>query len=148
MFLNKSSFVGAVCLFALGSLPLPAFANPVSEADKTITFELNNAEALDGACRLSFLIRNGLDVAIKAMGVEIVILNKKGLAQDLMVLNTGALSEGKRRLRQFDLPGVPCSGLGEILINDVSECDAQGMTPAGCLAALSTESKVEIGLGL
>ena len=144
---EKSFLFGLAGLIMLGAAP--AMANDAqAQADRSIALELNNAQPSGEACRLSFLIRNDLGTPLADMGIEIVILDDKGLAQDLMVLSTGTLSDGKRRLRQFDLPNVDCSALGEILINDVSDCQAVGMTAPACLAALRPSSKIAIKLGL
>lgn len=118
------------------------------EQDNSISIELNNAQSLNEACRLSFLVRNDLGAPLQELGLEIVILDSDGLAQDLMVLNTGSLTPGKRRLRQFDLPDLDCDKIGEILINDISECQSDAMTPAACLAALRLSHRTEIKLGL
>ncbi|WP_321446510.1 hypothetical protein [uncultured Cohaesibacter sp.] len=145
--IRKSFLIGFSCLFPLLHASAQA-TEAAPDSDRVISVELNNAQALEGACRLSFLIRNDLGVPLETMGIEIVMLDKKGLAQDLMVLSTGALSQGKRRLRQFDLPDVDCDALSEILINDVSDCQAEGMTASGCLAALRPSSRAKIKLGL
>jgi hypothetical protein len=94
------------------------------------------------------MVRNGLAVPVKDVGLEVVLLNKDGLAQDFMMLRTGELIKGKRRVRQFDLPDVSCGDIGEILINDVADCQGEGLNPANCLAVLSASSRTSIKLGL
>lgn len=135
----------AAAILSIGML-VPSTAP--AQSSGTIELQLNNAVNHDGVCRLSFMIRNSLPVAIKDAALEIVLLDKKGLAQDFMMLRTSQLSKGKRRIRQFDLPGVDCAELGEVLINDVAECQGEGLTNASCLAALTTSSKTTIKLGL
>lgn len=131
---------------------LPSFAETAKSAEAatggSLDLQLNNATSRDGVCRLSFLVRNGLDVAVRDLGLEIVLMNSEGLAQDFMMLRTGELAKGKRRVRQFDLPDVNCSDLGEVLINDVADCQGEGLDNARCLAVLRPSSKTAIKLGL
>lgn len=122
----------------------PAFG----QSSGALDLQLNNAVSHDGVCRLSFLVRNGLDVALKDLGLEIVLLDKDGLARNFMMLRTGELIRGKRRVRQFDLPDVDCATIGEVLVNDVADCQGDGLTSASCLAALKPSSKTAIKLGL
>ena len=133
----------AGCGFLL--LPQEALAQ---EHGKSISIELNKAQPLKDACRISFIVRNDLGAPLQELGIEIVVLDRDGLAQELMVLKTGSLREGKRRLRQFDLPQTDCGQIGEILINDVSECQADGMTAASCLDVIRPTHKTNIKLGL
>lgn len=126
------------------ALVQPALAQQGGSLD----LELNNSVQHDGVCRLSFMVRNGLTVPVKDVGLEVVLLNKDGLAQDFMMLRTGELIKGKRRVRQFDLPDVSCGDIGEILINDVADCQGEGLNPASCLAVLSVSSRTSIKLGL
>ena len=116
--------------------------------DASIALELNNATDYDSVCRLSFMVRNGLDTAIDDMGLEIVLLSSEGLAQDFMMLRTGSLIAGKRRVRQFDLPDVSCGDIGEVLINDVADCQGEGLTASSCLGVLDLSTKTDIKFGL
>lgn len=130
-------------------MPLPALsAGANADSDKKITLELNNLTQHDNVCRLSFMVHNGLDSVLTDLGLEIVLMDTNGLAQDFMMLRTGRLVSDKRRVRQFDLPDVVCSSLGEILINDVSDCQGEGLTPESCLGVLNPISKSKVKLGL
>ena len=132
----------------LASAPAYAAETKAAGQNNTIAIELNNASQQEDVCRLSFLVRNGFDKTLKDIGIEIVLLSQGGLAQDFMMLRTGELSAGKRRVRQFDLPDVACADLGEILINDVSDCQGDGLSAPFCLAALRPSSRISVKLGL
>ncbi|WP_319529967.1 hypothetical protein [uncultured Cohaesibacter sp.] len=135
--------VTALCLASLLSVAVTEAA-----AEGTLGLELNNAVNHDSVCRLSFMVHNGLDVQLETLGLEVVLLDKQGLAQDFLMLRSGNLPTGKRRVRQFDLPDVNCNNLGEVLINDVAECTAEGLDANGCLAILTPSSRIAIKLGL
>ncbi|WP_319530400.1 hypothetical protein [uncultured Cohaesibacter sp.] len=138
-------------LLAPMSVMLLASVSPAASSGE-IEVELNNAIQKEQTCRLSFLVRNGLEMTIGDLGVEVVLLDDAGLARDFMTLRTGRLPSGKRRVRQFDLPDVACAELGEILINDVADCQAEkegeSLSPDRCLEALRVQSRIAIGLGL
>ncbi len=119
-----------------------------ASANGTLGIELNNAVNHDSVCRLSFQIHNGLDHPLEAIGLEVVLLDKEGLATDFLMLRAGNMPKGKRRIRQFNLPDVNCNTLGEVLINDISECAAGDLDANGCLAALVPSSRIDIKLGL
>ena len=151
MFLRKivkSCKLGLVTSLVLLPALSASAADKDKDKDKDIRLELNNAQDQDSVCRLSFLVRNGLETTLDDMGLEIVLLNRDGLAQDFLMLRTGPLIAGKRRVRQFDLPDTTCSNIGEVLINDVSDCQGAGLDASACLAALKTSSKTAIKLGL
>ncbi len=149
MVCRQSILFGLCCSLLIGGAASANAAAPgVGEKNPSISIELNNAQPVDNACRLSFLIQNSLGSPLDAMSLEIVILDNAGLVQDLMVLSTGALAKDKRRLRQFDLPGGGCEDLGEILINDVADCQGETVTKDVCLKALEPSSKTRIKLGL
>lgn len=123
------------------------------EQDQKLIIDLQKAEQLQKACRISFLFQNKLPHPLKDMILDTAVLDKDGLAQQFLMLQTGALSLGKRRIRQYDLENIKCQDVGEILINDIAEC--QGVSPEkdkitaeSCLSALSTSSRSKIKLGL
>lgn len=141
---------GLLALAASITLVTSAFAQqPAAKgATESLTLELNNARQSEDICRLSFMIGNQLGTTLEDIGLEVVLLDKNGLAQDFLLLRSGRLTEGKRRIRQFDLQGVSCTDLGEILVNDVSDCQGTGLDANLCLDALSTSSRAGIKLGV
>ncbi|MCV6577492.1 MAG: hypothetical protein OIF58_17345 [Cohaesibacter sp.] len=135
-------------ILSLAFVLMPLFGAAHAQGSQSLDLELNNSVQHDGVCRLSFMVRNGLSVPVTDLGLEVVLLNKDGLAQDFMMLRTGELISGKRRIRQFDLPDIACGDIGEILINDVADCQGEDLTPASCLVKLKPSSRTAIKLGL
>ena len=50
------------------------------------------------------------------------------------------------RVRQFDLPGITCQSLGQVLFNGANSCVEQGEEIGVCNSALSTSSRVDVEL--
>lgn len=107
-----------------------------------LMLELNAAQDQDGACRLTFVAENRLGAALEAVVFEAVFFSTAGTVDRLTLLDFQDLPEGRRRVRQFDLPGTGCAALGQILFNAASECRGPGVAPGLCMAALDLRSRV------
>jgi len=146
MSLSRGLLAFAASIFLVTSAEAQQTAAKGSSEE--LSLELNNARQSEDICRLTFMIGNQLGTTLEDIGLEVVLLDKNGLAQDFLLLRSGRLTEGKRRIRQFDLQGVSCTDLGEILVNDVSDCQGAGLDAKLCLGALSTSSRAGIKLGV
>ena len=62
----------------------------------------------------------------------------------LTMLDYGALPAGRPRVRQFDLAGQRCDGIGGVLINGIGTCEGDGLTPSACLDGLRLSSDTDI----
>ena len=86
----------------------------------------------EGGCRLIFVLQNDLGAALER------------LVASLTLFDFGALPEGRPRVRQFDLAGQGCDGIGAVLINGIGTCDGAGLAPGACIGALHLASETEI----
>jgi hypothetical protein len=132
-------------------LPLGAMAQGMpAPADKPaagkVAVELNNLEQADKACRVTFVVTNGLAAEIGELALETVLFDRANVVQRFVVLKSGRLPAGRTRVRQFDLPELSCDRIGRILVNDVTECSAAQMSPAACIAAVAVSSRAKVGL--
>lgn len=118
------------------------------EAKQELMLELNNAQQVESGCRVSFLFHNTLAGTISDVAMEVAIMDKAQMTQDFLLISTGRLTQGKRRILQYDLPDIACADIGTILINDVSDCQINEMTAAQCLDAIRPSSRIDIKLGL
>lgn len=107
-----------------------------------LVLELNRIDPLDGACRLTFLTHNTLGTDLDALSVETVLIDTEGRVERLTLFDFGALPDGVPRVRQFDIPGLACEGLGRVLINGVATCSPGEACAAGL--ELSTRTSVEV----
>lgn len=108
-----------------------------------LVLELNSAEPVDGACRISLLVENHLPADIAALEIEAVLFGRDGKVARLLTLDLQDAPRGRPRLRQFDLPGMDCGALGRVLINAVSGCSGEGLDGPGCLRALAPRSRLD-----
>lgn len=123
-----------------GETSAPA-QNPTATAVGKIQIELNRTDQIEGACRLTFTAQNGLAVDLSGMVLETVLFDATGGVITLSLFDFQSLPKDKPRVRQFDLAGTQCEGLGQILINGVARCD--GADPATCQGALHLGSRTK-----
>lgn len=108
---------------------------------------LNTAENTEsGGCRLTFVIRNGLDASLDKLVAEAVLFDTDGHVITLTLFDFGGLPEGRPRVRQFDLAGQSCDTIGAVLINDIATCEGAGLAPGACVSGLrlSTRTAIEV----
>jgi hypothetical protein len=108
-----------------------------------LVLELNGADPVEGGCRISLLVENATGTDIAALGIEAVLFDRAGKVVRLLTLDLQEAPQGRPRLRQFDLPGQDCAGLGRLLVNAVPTCTAPGLDPDACLRALAPRSRVD-----
>lgn len=135
------------CLLLAGLAAVFAAGPAAGEGEKrSIGVELNSAEAEGHGCRISFVFRNGLEARIEELAIEIVLFDTKGKVAEFLLMKAGPLPPGKIRVRQFELKTRPCASISRLLVNDVKDCQGEGLAPAACLAALAPKSTASIGL--
>lgn len=135
------------CLAAAGVLAaatLPARAE--GEASR-FSLELNRLAPSKGGCLVTFVARNGLPAALESSSFEIVLFDTEGLVDRMTVFDFGALPAGKTVVRQFQVAGLACDGIGRLLVNDAKACSGAGVEPGACIAALTTASKAGVPFG-
>lgn len=132
---------------ALVALALSAMAPGLAAAEdaaappaRDLTLALNAAEPVAEGCRLSFVVTNGMDAEIEDLSLEIAVFGADGGLTRMLRLGFGVLLDGKTRVRQFDLAGTPCEGIGSVLVNDVAACVGTGLEPIDCLRAMRVSS--------
>lgn len=133
-------------LLFVGSVPLVAVAQSPQTASSRLHLELNNLQDIEGTCRLSFLVTNGSGVAIDQAVFETVVFDTSGGVASLSLFDFRDLPADKARVRQFDLPGIACAGIGKALINGASTCVVEGVESAICKEALSLSSRLSVEL--
>lgn len=118
--------------------------------DGTIELELNLAsDTTDGTCQVVFFGRNGLDEGISEVTWRLAVFDDQGIFQTLLSLPMGALSVGKRRVVQYNLP-TSCAKLSEIIVNDVASCKLAEAPDNSevCLTNLAVSSKSTVAFGI
>lgn len=116
-----------------------------------ISLELNRATpSSEGGCQLVFFGHNGLDQDFEEVTWRLAVFGSDGVFRNLLGLPLGALSAGKRRVVQYNLP-TACDDLSEIIVNDVASCAMAGGDAAdsdACLSKLTVTTRTDIAFGL
>lgn len=94
---------------------------PEPEPEPARALTLNSVTATEaGGCRLTFVMRNDLRASLERLVAEAVLFDAQGRVATLTLFDFGALPPGRPRVRQFDLAGQSCDGIGGVLINGIS----------------------------
>lgn len=133
------------CLSAL-AVSLLALS-PAHAQNSRFDLELNNLEAVDGGCRLTFVAQNGTGVELIQTSYDVAVFDTGGAVSDRLILEFGQLPEGKTRVVQF-LLNRGCDQLSRLLLNEAEDCqDASGSQSRICMDALSPSSRVAVAFG-
>ena len=133
-------------LFAAAS-SVSAFAQdanaavPASAAHR-LTVELNALAPSQKGCMMTFVAENDMATPINKISFELAFFNEKNAVDRVSVLDFRDLPLSKKRVRQFDMPGVKCETVSRIIINDTPVCD--GPAAGECKAALTTRSQTSV----
>ncbi len=128
------------------SFPMIAQAQSEGAAQSGLLMELNTVQDVEGACRLTFLVDNKTGEAIDSVSFETVIFDASGSVVRLSLFNFRDLPVDRPRVRQFDLPGLTCDGLGQALINGANTCVVAGTDSQLCDDALKLNSRTDVEL--
>ncbi|MHA7777326.1 hypothetical protein [Roseibium sp. M-1] len=110
----------------------------------TISIQLNGAETVGDACRLTFVIRNELASPVNALGLDLVMFDKSDGVSGYAAIDFGDLPAGKTRVRQYDVAKGDCSGISRVLLNEVRACEIEGSPSEDCLPKLQISARSEI----
>jgi hypothetical protein len=115
-------------------------------ASKALEVELNALAGSQKGCLFTLLAVNGFAQDISKVSFEFVIFNDKGTVERLALLDFRELPAGKSKVRQFDVPGVKCETVKNLLINDAPVCDGEGLEKGRCMDGIVTRTKASAGL--
>ena len=113
---------------------------------RTLSIDLNQLKPSEAGCLVTFVAVNGLDRTLDKAAFEVVVFDGQGLVERMTVLDFRDLPAGRKKVRQFDLPGAACAGIGSILVNGAADCAGAGVEPGLCTTNLVTGSKSGIPL--
>lgn len=143
--------VRTILLSGLLSATLSAAAiTPVAAqeaaAPKGLEVELNALAGSQKGCLFTFVAANGFAENVSKVSFEFVIFNDKGTVERLALLDFRDLPAGKSKVRQFDVPGIKCETVKNLLINDAPVCEGDGLEKSRCMSGIVTRSKATASL--
>lgn len=133
-------------LLLTAALPMGAMAQSPDSAQSALTLELNAVQDVGDACRLTFVVTNQTGTAIEKAVFETVVFDPEGGVTSLTLFDFRDLPLDRPRVRQFDLPGMPCASVGRALINGANSCLVEGAQSSICQSSLSLSSRLDVEL--
>jgi len=136
--------------FLMAGLLALALALPASlSAQQAGSFELelNNTEATEGGCRLTFVAKNATGTALGQTSYDVAVFDDTGAVSDRLILEFGRLPQDKTRVVQF-LLNRSCAKVSRLLLNGAEECVTDAGTESRiCMDALSSNSRTDVQFG-
>lgn len=134
-----------VALTALLCLLAPA---PPAAAQDAGAFEveLNKLEPAGPACRTYFVFRNGTEMAVSNLRLDLFLFDAEGVILSRVAIDSEAVAPGRTRVRVFELAGLDCGAIGSLLMNGVMACEGEMGPLSGCVGRLSVSSRAEAEL--
>ncbi len=122
---------------------LPSVHAPTALAAGGIRLELNKLEPNEGYCRAYFLFANTSERRYDDVKFDIAIFDKQGIVLKRLAISAGTLRTDKRILKLFDIDGLACADIGEVLVNDMLSCESGGEPVPDCIDLVSVTSRAE-----
>ncbi|QPC92523.1 hypothetical protein [Mesorhizobium sp. INR15] len=144
----KSLTASLRLLTSMVAMPLATVPAWAQQSAPVLTLELNDAQASDKGCRLTFVVNNNLGADLSKAAFEIALFNEAGVVDRLTVLDFKELTAGKTKVTRFDLAGTDCTRISRVLINSATECAGTGVEPNACMNKLKTDTKTGIAFGV
>lgn len=114
-------------------------------AQGQISIELNRLETVSGNCRTYLVFENGTDHTYSDLKLDLVFFDKRGVISKRMAVDAAPLKQNKTTVKLFDIPGLGCSEIHRILLNEVLTCDnGADNDPAHCLAVIRLANRTDI----
>ena len=118
-----------------------------TNAQQTMTLELNRLDTERGGCRIYFLVKNPLDRVFSKLDIDVAFFDKKEIIIGRSKIEFGKVRKQKTTLHSVSFADFDCAKVGKVLLNDVVACGSQitGGEPQDCLdlVTLSYRGKVE-----
>lgn len=106
-----------------------------------VRLELNKLSALDDACRAYVVARNQTEADFDQLRADIVMFDADGIVNKRLAVDLAPLPAGKTSLKVFDIGGLACDDIGQMLLNQILDCrDADGERE-NCLADISVRAR-------
>lgn len=118
--------------------------DPAGVGAPKLRMELNKLETQGDACRTYLVFNNDTDSSFKTLKLDLVVFGTDGIVAKRLAVEAAPLAADKMSLKVFDIGGVACDEIGQLLLNDVTACADQDGEVEGCIAKLDLKSRNEI----
>jgi hypothetical protein len=128
-------------LLALGLLLITAATATAADGMKV---ELNKLEDNNGGCRAYVVFENASASSFDSFKLDLVMFAPSGVIARRLAVEAGPLRAAKTSVKLFDVAGLACSEIGQVLVNDVIGCRDGGTERADCVALVELSSKTPV----
>ncbi len=135
--------------FALAAAAAASIAaSPGLAQEAGFALELNSLRPAEMGCRLTYVALNETGADLSAAAFEVAVFDGEGTVNKLLILDFGALKNGKTKVVQFDIAGQDCGDISRLLVNDAAECAVTDGEAPDCLEMLEPSSRTNVKFGL
>ncbi|AWN16657.1 Tat pathway signal sequence domain protein [Salinisphaera sp. LB1] len=119
-------------------------AGPASS--QAVDVELNKMTTVDNACRAYLVTQNLTNRSFDSFKLDVVMFDNNGIVAKRLAVQLGPMPAGKTSLKVFDIPGLACKKIGQLLLNNVLQCTVDtGKGPPqkrdDCLSLISVSQR-------
>jgi hypothetical protein len=106
-----------------------------------VAVELNKLEPWAGGCRSYFLLRNASEDLFTGFELSIALMDRDGVVERLLTVDAAPVPARRTTLKVFELEGLDCDAVGEVIVYDMPACEIGGAPAEGCFARLALSSR-------
>lgn len=129
------------------ALTLAAAAPGAAAASEArLGVELNKLETFEGGCRSFFLFRNRAGTAFTGFELGLAILDTEGVIDRLLTIDAAPLPAARTTLKIFEIEGIACDRIGEIVLHDIPVCTAEDGPRGDCFGLVELGSRAPVAL--
>lgn len=120
------------------------FAGAAHAQDAKLDIELNSIGLRSDSCEVYLRVRNQTPVGYDVFKIDLAFFDRAGVINDRSLVELGPLRANKTSLHVFQMPEMECGDVGEVLLNDVTECTPSDGSAIDCLGIVTLSSKGDI----
>ena len=135
-------------VFACGlALVLPLAMGARAQTDGRLGVELNKLEPMEaGGCRVYFVFRNRTGETFSRFEMALALFDGAGVVDRLLTVDAAPLPPARTTLKLFEVPGLACTAVSEVLLHDLPACAMANRAQTDCFGLLDLGSKAAVPL--
>ena len=109
-----------------------------------LSLELNKVESSNEGCQFHIVIRNNTGSDIEVLGADLVFFDQNGVMANRSNVSFGKVKSNKTLFRTFIFPNLNCGDVGQVLVNEVLQCQLARETQIDCLEVMDVNSRADV----
>ena len=143
------SRVGATALSRVGAIALLLLSvglGPALAQSQMLLIQLNKVEPSGDGCQFHLVVENRSETTFDVFSADLVFFDPDGVLSSRSTVSFGKLRPNKTHLRSFVFPTLACGSVGQVLVNDVVQCQISPAREIDCLDAVAVDYKGAVAL--